>query len=326
LAVRRLGFISTGAAEYEETCTEYLDLLYAPGEEKACLQALTPFLSQPGMLGWDELHLSDLPSTSPLLALKPHFKSLFLRVEASSSGPCHLFSMEEGYEAYLQRLSHENRRQARKMLRDVVTEGMEFEVAADRERLHLFFDQMVELHRARWTAVGKAGSFSPHHAQFHRLTAERLLQRGEAVIARLAHAGRPLAVAFGYRCRERLHCYQQGVALGVGRMRSPGTAVWLLLMVDQAERGVTVFDHMTGSTQFKERFATDLSPLAELRVRRLGLRMVAHSVVNWVCRAVGRGRRLLSGVRAGTRGRIPAEASPVVSPQASAQPTVVVPE
>src|SRR5437899_253698 len=32
---RRLGFVSTGLDEFEETCTEYLDLLHEPGEERA---------------------------------------------------------------------------------------------------------------------------------------------------------------------------------------------------------------------------------------------------------------------------------------------------
>src|SRR5262245_44127174 len=292
LAPRRLGFISTGAAEFEETCTEYLDLLHAPGEEGPCLQALAPVLSRPGHLGWDELHLSDLPHGSPLLALAPHFSGPLLRARAGAAGVCHLFSMEGGYDGYLQRLSHENRRQARKMLRDAATEGMEFEVAADAQRLHQFFDEMIVLHRQRWVAAGKPGSFAPRHAEFHRQTAELLLGRGEAVIARLAHAGRPLAVAFGYRIRDRLHCYQQGVAPGAGRLRSPGTAVWLHLMAHQAERGVTLFDHPKRMTQLKERFRTGASPLAELRVSRPGVRTATAAAAGLVRRAARRALRL----------------------------------
>jgi CelD/BcsL family acetyltransferase involved in cellulose biosynthesis len=294
VAPRRLGFISTGAAEFEETCTEYLNLLHVPAEEGPCLQTLAPVLSRPGKLGWDELHLSELPAGSPLLSLAPSFTSRFLRVRDAPSGVCHLFSMAGGFESYLQRLSHENRRQARKMLREVDAEGMEFEVAPDAHRLNLFFDQMIELHRQRWTAVGKTGSFAPRHAEFHRKTAELLLGQGEAVIARLTHAGGPLAVVFGYRIRDSLHCYQQGVATGVGRLRSPGTAAWLLLMRHQAERGVTVFDHLQGMTQFKERFATDQASLAELHVLRVGLRTVTASAVDLMCRG---GRRLFRLVR-----------------------------
>jgi CelD/BcsL family acetyltransferase involved in cellulose biosynthesis len=293
LAPRRLGFVSTGAAEFEETCTEYLDLLHAPGEASACVEALAPVLTRTDQLGWDEFRLSELPHNSPLFALTPAFRDRSLRVRAGTQDVCHLFNMDGGFEAYLQRLSHENRRQARKMLRDVAAEGMGFEVAADPAQLHSFFDQLVELHRKRWAAVNKPGSFTPRHARFHRTVAELLFNRGGAVIARLTHSGEPLAVVFGYRIRDCLHCYQQGVAPGIGRVRSPGTAAWLLLMRHLAERGVTVFDHLRGRTPFKDRFATDQNPVAELRVVRVGLRTVVASTAHWTGRVLRRAARLV---------------------------------
>src|SRR3712207_5573728 len=40
LGVRRLGFISTGEAEFEETCPDYLDMLYLPGAEATCADSV----------------------------------------------------------------------------------------------------------------------------------------------------------------------------------------------------------------------------------------------------------------------------------------------
>jgi CelD/BcsL family acetyltransferase involved in cellulose biosynthesis len=59
-------------------------------------------------------------------------------------------------------------------------------------------------------------------------------------------------------------------------------------MRHQAERGVTVFDHLRGMTQFKERFATDQNPLAGLCVTRVGLRTISASAADWAGR-VARG-------------------------------------
>jgi CelD/BcsL family acetyltransferase involved in cellulose biosynthesis len=179
------------------------------------------------------------------------------------------------------------------MLRDVDTDGMAFEVAANNQQLHLFFDQMIALHRQRWQAMGKSGSFAPRHAEFHRKTSELLFARGEAVIARLAHSDQPLAVVFGYRIRDRIDCYQQGFAPWKGRVRSPGTAAWLLLMRHQAERGVSVFDHLLGSSTFKERFATGQTTVDGLRVVRLGARTATAAVTGWVIRAARRVVRTL---------------------------------
>jgi CelD/BcsL family acetyltransferase involved in cellulose biosynthesis len=306
LAPRRLAFISTGASEFEETCTEYLNVLHAPAEEQECLAAITPLLSQPGALGWDELHLSDLPAGAALLGLASACSGRFLMARTGAPEVCHLFSLVDGFEGYLKRLSHENRRQARKMLRDVDAEGMEFEIAADPQRLQLFFDQLIDLHRRRWNAAGKPGSFAPRHAEFHRRTAELLLSRGEAVIARLSHSGRPVCVVLGYRTRDIIHCYQQGVTPDAGRLRSPGTAAWLLLMRHQAERGVSTFDHLRGKTSFKKRFATGENTVTEVRIVRVCARTIGASLCGLAGRAA---RRLLRCFR----GRAQVKIDPVPS-------------
>jgi CelD/BcsL family acetyltransferase involved in cellulose biosynthesis len=321
-APRCLGFISTGAAEFEETCTEYLNLLHAPDEQHHCLEALGPVLCRPEKLGWDELSLSELPTGSALLSLAPAFNSRFLRFQPAETGICHLFSMAGGFDAYLGRLSHENKRQARKMLRDVETDGLEFEVAEDARRLHLFFDQMIELHRERWNALGKPGSFAPRHAEFHRKTSELLLPRGEAVIGRLAHCGNPVAIVFGYRIRDRLDCYQQGFARWKGRVRSPGTAAWLLLMRHQAERGVTLFDHLRGNSTFKERFATGQTTVEGFRVVRLGARTVSNSIADWIGRGARRIFRVFKKPAQPAHRAVPAESPNKNGPRLAGQQLV----
>ena len=46
---RELRFVSTGEAEYEETCPDYLNLLCRPTEEAAFLESLGPVLHR---IGW----------------------------------------------------------------------------------------------------------------------------------------------------------------------------------------------------------------------------------------------------------------------------------
>jgi CelD/BcsL family acetyltransferase involved in cellulose biosynthesis len=277
-AARRLAFVTTGLDEFEETCAEYLDLLHSPGEEAECLEALGPALLRLPQLRCDELVLADLAESSPLLALPGYLETHSRYCQVLRPAVCHLFDMSGGFEAYLNRLSHENRRQARKMLREVEREGMQFEVAKDVEQARLFFTQMVQLHRQRWIAAGKPGSFAPRHAEFHGTLAELLLPRREAVLARLSSGGNPNAVVFGYRVKETLYCYQQGVTAGTGRVRSAGTASWLLLMRHLADEGVDLFDHQRGTSVFKERFGTGTRPLAEIHFARPGLRTIASRI------------------------------------------------
>ena len=287
---RQLRFISTGAAEFEETSTEYLDLLHAPQESRACIKVIARWL---GTLGWDDLYLTDLSARSPLLELGGGQENRMGRATETSMGPCYLFDISGGFEAYLERLSHENRRQARKLLRAVEQAGMTFELANDEETVAEYFDQMIVLHKQRWTAVGKAGSFAPRHAEFHGQVARLLAPSGGVVLARLALDGTPFAVVYGHRVGEKLFCYQQGVAAESKVLRSPGTAAWLLLMRSLAVQGVTLFDHQRGVTTFKERFATGEHPLAEIRIVKPNFRYLAATTADLVRRATAKVERLI---------------------------------
>ena len=216
------------------------------------------------------------------------------RVRIVPSGTCWQADASGGFEEYLKRLTHENRRQARKMLRDVHQNALRFELAGPTQ-IDAFFAQMIDLHRKRWTAAGEAGAFAPRHAEFHRELARTLVPRGQAVLARLANGDRPLAVVYGYRTRNTVHCYQQGVDRTPGPLRSPGTAAWLLLMKKLAAEGVVCFDHQKGTTQFKERFCPHSQPVFEIHVSRPTLRAAASFLVDVSRRGMNKARRIATG-------------------------------
>ena len=66
---RRLRFISTGEAEFEETCAEYLDVLHMPGSAAECVAAVGSALRHEPSLRWDQIDLSQMSVRSPLLGL-----------------------------------------------------------------------------------------------------------------------------------------------------------------------------------------------------------------------------------------------------------------
>jgi hypothetical protein len=301
LGAARLGFLSTGAAEFEETCTDYLDLLHAPGEASACVEALGPALAAGGDLRWDELDLSDLPSSSPLLALRDHLAK-GRRVAPTECGICPFADLAGGMEAYLQRLSAETRQQSRRLLRSFERSGMAFEVASDPATTDLFFAQMIQLHHQRWTAAGRPGSFAPRHAEFHRELARQLAPSGGVVLARLSLGGEPFAVIYGHRVGPKFDFYQQGVLLRTEPVRSPGTVAHLLLMAHLAERGVTDYDFLKGSNPFKRRYSTGERALARVRVVRPTLRSLSSASASLARRAkrkvwkvLGRARSRVGG-------------------------------
>ena len=169
-----LGFLSTGESRSEETGPEYLDLLHAPGEARACLDAILPALLDPAVGRWDILELCGIGGGSPLLAWRDQAPR-DVRVVVIPHGACPVADLSGGFEAYLGRLSASGRKQARRMLRAVESTGIRFEVASTPSDAAQFFDQLVRLHQARWNSSGRPGCFSAHRfTEFHRTLAEPL--------------------------------------------------------------------------------------------------------------------------------------------------------
>src|SRR5579862_2955616 len=211
LAVRKLRFISTGAKEFEETCAEYLNLLHAPGEEAACIDALADLLLHSQALKWDELELHDLPEDSPLAVLKDRLSGEGRKIKVESPGVCYISDLSGGLEQYLAGLSGTTRKKARKTLRAIETSDYVFEIATTAEQAGEFFDELVQMHKKRWEAEGKTGSFAPRHHEFHRGIAVELAPSGQVALGRLKHRGKTIAMSYGHRVGKRFEGYQLGI-------------------------------------------------------------------------------------------------------------------
>jgi len=291
VGVRRLGFLSTGEPRAESTWAEYLDLLHAPGEADACLDQALAALRGSEAGRWDVLEFRDIAASSPLLRWRG-LREAGLRASASSRGESPVADLSGGFESYLGRLSPGTRQQARRLLRAVETEGLSLELAATPDEADRYFDQLVELHQARWAEAGRPGCFaSRRFSEFHRTLSRLWVPEGRAVLARLARDGVPVAVLYGFPNRAKFDFYQSGVVLaGTGRLRSPGVAAHLALMQYLASRGIEAYDFLRGASEYKARLATDSIPLARLRVTRPGVRSAADGMGEW---AIGLARSMI---------------------------------
>lgn len=283
--VRRLRFVSTGEAEFEETCPDYMNLLCLDGDEDACIEAVRGCLD---WIDWDHLELLDLPEGSSLLrAAVPGFARAFSR------GGCPVADLAGGFEAYLGRLSSNSRQQARRLLREGERAGATFAIVAP-DQADEAFDDLVRLHQSRWAADGMLGAFSaPRFVAFHREITRVWLADGRAVLARLFLEDEPVAVLYGFVTGPRFHFYQSGVRRGgTERLRSPGILAHLLLMRALADTGVTEYDFLRGTTSYKQRLATRQNRLAGLRAWRSTLRAATCRSIDCAARVSRRGRRV----------------------------------
>lgn len=292
---RQLRFISTGAADFEDICTEYLDLLHLPGTEADCVTAVGRLLTDRRSLLWDQIDMTEMSVRSPLLGLREPLgvRGVWTWLRESRRGSCYISDLSGGFENYLKRLSQGARGEARKLLRQVEQAGMVFELARSPDEADQYFDQMVTLHRDRWNSVGKSGSFSPRHAEFHGSMARALVPAGKAILARLSLKGKAYAITYGHLTGGTYHCYQRGVCKEIFPVRSPGTATLLLLMAELAGRGIVCYDHLAGINSFKARFATGKQPLAEMRIAKPTFRYLATRTRDLVRRVTAKAARLI---------------------------------
>jgi Acetyltransferase (GNAT) domain len=287
---RRLGFVSTGEAEFEETCPDYLNLLALPGEESTCLEAAWNLL---GQMRWDCLTLQDVPESSPLLKWEGAVLGN-ATIQAIPRGKCPIANLGNDFEEYIKQLSQKTRQHARQYLRaaDRIGAVLELAGAADADA---FFDDLVRLHQQRWTAEGKPGCFSAQRfAEFHRQLARAWVATGDAVLARLSLGGQPIAVLYGFVTGTKFDFYQSGIQrANSGPLVSPGTTANLMLMRTLMDRGVNRYDFLRGSSSYKERLANEERQLFSLLARRATVRTMTSGLSSLIVRGTRRIARTL---------------------------------
>lgn len=291
LGLRCLGFLSTGEAEFEETCADYLNLLFVPGEDAVCVGAIWRAIE---LMSWDHLELLDLPASSPLLNRQCVPRSARL----ISRGVCPIADLSEGFDAYLEKLPPKRRQNARRLIREGERAGVTFEVVGSCDADGAF-DDLVRLHQARWNADGKPGVFSaPRFHDFHRNLILQWLPHGRALLVRLSVGASPAAVLYGFLTGQKFDFYQSGVQRDCdGPLQSPGNLAHLLLMKCLAERGVSAYDFLRSSSAHKERQATRRNELIGMHIWRLSLRTVIGRTVRIVSRVYRKVTALVAGQR-----------------------------
>lgn len=296
LGVRCLRFLSTGEAEFEEVCADYLDLLHLPDEEMACAKAAWRAIDA---MAWDTLELLDLSEHSALLRWRSAFPR-HARLQPVSRDACPIAFIGDGFEAYLARLSSKSRMRARQEMRKVERSGAVFELA-DAAEAERYFDELIRIHQERWMADGRPGCFAaPRFTEFHRRLVREWVASGRVILARLSHQANTFVVLYGFVTGRKFDLYQLGVMPDERAViHSPGMAANLLLMAQLAGREMDRYDFLRGTSAFKKSLTTEQCGMVCLACRRPTMRAAFGEVRHLLLRAGRKVGQLVS------RGRLP---------------------
>ena len=229
--------------------SDYLDLLLRPGHEQAALDAGLDALADER--GIEAVVLSGVPSGSPTLSALGRVLERRRLPRREAPMTCLAAPLPETFDAYLAGLGSRMRSKVRAASRALVDRGAEFAWCTSPEQLPQDLDALVQLHQARWTAIGQPGSFAePARRTFYESFAAGLLERGELGLARVRLDGRTVACQFGAILDGTYYQLQEGYDPELAKLR-PGTGLRAWMVGELIERGVRSYDFMEGASRHK---------------------------------------------------------------------------
>lgn len=231
--------------------TDYLDVLFEPAHEAACLEALTAHLAA-STSRWDVCDFQQLRPGSPLLRL-PAPSGWADRVTPHEA--CPVLPIPPGTRdleqcvprRMLHNLCYYQRRAERR--------GRVRYERATQENLDELFDALLRLHQARWSTRGEPGVLAdPRVQQAHREALLGLLELGALRLYALRLDDRIVASFYGFadpgRPGKRVYYYLGGFDPELEGL-SLGTLLIGHALREAVREGAAVFDFLRGSEGYK---------------------------------------------------------------------------
>ena len=271
--VRTLHLGTAGEPDGQSVYVEYNRLLVGAGDRSAFARAVIDAVHRERR--WDELRLDGfaMQDADALLAAEPRLTAMRL--------PCPTMDLDairaDGGDV-IGALRSSVRWRIRRSLRALGP--LRAEWAPDAASALAIFDELVELHQARWTAADRPGAFaSDRVTAFHRALIPKLSARDEVVLFRVRAGERTVGCLYGHVDHGRLLAYQSGFALSQDNRIKPGLAVHALCMQECLDRGLAEYDLLAEADRYKQELATTSRELVWADAPRLRPRPLAiHGV------------------------------------------------
>jgi len=255
-------------------------LLAAEPDRALVAAALLESLSREG--GWDELCLDGF--------IPEHARELLAGGEAAETRreACPLRSLGAARAAGLDvtaALAPGTRRRVSQGTRRLGQVGTE--IARDAEQASRFFEELVELHEARWSP----GAFSdPRVLAFHRELIADAGGTDPVWVSRTAGAEGTVGCLYGFFDREpggtAALFYQSGLARSPHNAIRPGLIAHAGLIGALLERDVELIDYLAGDSRYKRELSDGERELVWARIGGRAVRSRAFRAARGVRRAV----------------------------------------
>ncbi|MBS1811845.1 MAG: GNAT family N-acetyltransferase [Acidobacteria bacterium] len=248
LHVQRLSLLGDGFGG-----ADYLDVLALPGREAEVSAAILTYLLQ--HVSFDALELDGLDENSHSLAWLAQETRQGFQCRSNPLYVCPQVPLTTGWDSVLKNSRRaENFKRRLRQLR--VRDGFAFRSVTEPAEAEAAFERFRQLHEARWSEQG--GSEMTGHARldgFHRELAVRFAAAGLLRFDELWVEGECRASIYGLEHRGHYYFYNSGYDQA-WRNASVGLVLLGLSIQAACERGVTVYDFLRGTENYKFDWAT----------------------------------------------------------------------
>ncbi len=241
-----------------EVCSEYLDMLCIPGEEKRVSEALVSVVFDERH-PWDIMVLDDGISSSELLrSIRSHARSRHLRLVSQESTINPYFEISQPWSDYFARFGKKTRKNYRWGLNQI---GKEAEIRFVRfpdgssSNCSEAMDEMMRLHEACWRERGRIGVFKrKRFRQFHKDIAERFSATDRLALFFLYRDDRPVAAEYGFVLDSKFYSYQAGYDPAYKKY-GVGNVMQFLTLQYFFDNHFKEIDFLRGELAYKDKFA-----------------------------------------------------------------------
>ena len=232
--------------------SDYLDCFTKGGREREFMDGVVHELrSQSREWDWMDIH-TPAECSSSLSALVEVAKLVGWRLSEVERIPCVTLALPKSWDEY-QAILKTRFRSTVKSAVSFAQDKLELfvEQCERHEALAPWLSDLFELHTRRWSTRDLPGVFrGEKKREFYREVSSRALANGTLAFHRLAWAGRPLALQYGFTYSNRFHLLQEGYDPDFDGLR-PGLVLRASLLRRWIECGMSEYDFLAGASAYK---------------------------------------------------------------------------
>lgn len=270
-SVGRHGFVKSSACFLNETgfgdpdslVIEFNGVLCRPNTASTpshLLSAIEP--------GWDEIHVGRVePSEWEHISVSGARVVVTRKVPSPFVDLAGITSLPD----YFGKLSPNARHQLRRAYRlyEEAYGPVCLEVASNRTQAMDIYKELVALHQARWSAVGKKGAFSStYFDEFHKMLIEQRFKTGEIQLLRIKAGSETIGCLYNFCYKGKVYCYQSGIRHHIDNRLKTGMICHAEAIAFNARAANQEYDFLGGSGQYKRTLATHARELSDFVIQR----------------------------------------------------------